>query len=53
VNPASAAQPNRVDATETAETEVVIHTVDQLHTAVQEWLEAFVTANPSRRPWTR
>jgi hypothetical protein len=36
----------RVDATETAETEVVVHSADQLYAAVQEWLDAFVTAKP-------
>jgi hypothetical protein len=36
----------RVDATETADTEVVVQSRDQLHAAVQEWLDAFLTANP-------
>jgi hypothetical protein len=33
----------RVDATETVETEVVVNSTDQLHAAVQEWLDAFLT----------
>ena len=34
---------HRVDATTTAETSVVVRGTDQLHAAVNEWLEAFLT----------
>jgi hypothetical protein len=34
----------RVDATTTAERAVVVQTTNQLHTTVQEWLEAFLTS---------
>jgi hypothetical protein len=39
-----------VDATETAETEVVARTVDQLHMGGQEWLDAYRDRQPFNRP---
>jgi hypothetical protein len=39
----------RIDATDTAETVVVVDSPERLHAAVQEWLDAFLTGTRSYR----
>jgi hypothetical protein len=40
----------RLEVSETAETTVVVDTPERLHTAVQEWLDGFLTGTRSNRP---